>query len=148
MLRSTIACLLLTTVSASAGPVSLQPLVIDGLTMEVAAKQEVHTPAVGTAERKAILAAVHAANDESGNPLRYTVRVLNVSGDWAWFVADPASADGKNHYEPAILLLRRDKGGWSVADRPCQEADCEMDAEVVRLKADNKGAPGEIFALP
>ena len=90
MLRSTIACLLLTTVSASASPVSLQPLAVDGLTMEVAAKQEVHTPAVGTAERKAILAAVHAANDESGNPLRYTVRVLNVSGDWAWFAVDDA----------------------------------------------------------
>lgn len=107
------------------------------------AKSGVHTPAKGSAERKAIMDAMRA---KGGDPDRvFIVRRLKISGNWAWLDCDPQSRDGSNHYEPESALLRNSGGKWKVVDQPCGEGDCDFDSEVSRIRDENPQAPDAIF---
>ena len=112
------------------------------MTATLAQTTGVHTPAAGSAERKAILDAMRSGD----NPDRiFVARYLRVSKDWAWVTGDPQSADGRQHYEAESALLHKDKERWSVVDRPCTEADCNERAEIVRMLAKFPTAPSTIF---
>jgi len=65
-----------------------------------------HTPPEGSAERNAILQAVHHALARQGRKnLVLIVPYLKVHNGWAWIQVNPQSADGKQHYESQSGLL-------------------------------------------
>src|SRR6266705_3511674 len=66
-----------------------------------------HTPPDGSAERNAILQAVHhaLARQERKN-LVLVVPYLKVHNGWAWIQGTPQSADGKHNYESQSGLLQ------------------------------------------
>ena len=102
----------------------------------------VHTPAAGSAERKAILDAMRSGD----NPDRsFIVRYLRVSKGWAWIAGEPLSVDGQQHYEAESALLHQEKERWVVVDRPCTEADCKERTEILRMLAKFPTAPSTIF---
>jgi hypothetical protein len=82
-----------------------------------------HSPAPGSAERRAILAALRAEVLRwSQIEVVFEVDEINVVSHWAWVHTRPASRDGQNHYEDISALLKREQGQWRVlaldADAP------------------------------
>jgi hypothetical protein len=105
--------------------------------------EDIHTPAKGTAERKAILDGLRAVGD---NPTRiFVVQWLKTDGTWAFVVADPQSPDGSQRYETETALLGKDGAIWAVIDLPCLEEDCDYATELARMQADHPNAPAGIF---
>src|SRR5438132_14078784 len=98
--------------------ITISSLLLCGATY---AQEMAHTPAAGSAERKAImdvmrldfypgdLEAAHA------NPKRVSFKVmfLKVHGDWACTHVDPVDASGKQLAESRWGLLRRKGSQWS-----------------------------------
>ena len=80
-----------------------------------------HTPAPGSAERKAIADAMRKAiRNAFGEPeaeFVFIFRTLRVQGDWAWAVAEPQRVGGEaGQFEGVSFLLRKSSGGWRVAE--------------------------------
>ena len=85
-----------------------------------------HTPAVGSAERKAILDAVRDDYKEGADhPADFKVNYLKVHKGWAWINVTPLGADGKPVADPAPLLFYNDQGKW--ADKDLNDVPMEGD---------------------
>ena len=125
------------------GSIAIAMMAVVGHTPVLAQTTGVHTPAAGSAERKAILDAMRELGDNHDRVL--VVRYLRVSKDWAWVAGEPQSSDGTQHYEAESALLHKVNERWSVVDRPCAEADCNERAEIMRMLAKFPAAPSTIF---
>ncbi|MGB5736992.1 MAG: hypothetical protein WBM40_21370 [Thiohalocapsa sp.] len=81
------------------------------------ARDECHSPAPGTAERRAILdvlrAEVHRWHQID---VVFVVDEIRVIRDWAWVHTRPQSADGLNRYEDIVALLHRQPDQWRVVE--------------------------------
>ena len=76
-----------------------------------------HTPARGSAERKAILDAMRAHRRRfDSRPVTFVVSHLRVQRGWAWLSVQPQSFDGRSRYEGEDALLRRRSGRWTVVE--------------------------------
>lgn len=110
-----------------------------------------HTPAPGTAERKAIFDAMRAEHRDLGD-IVYVVSYLKVNKGWAWVNAAAQSRDGRNHYEGEQALLHRTHGRWKVIDKRPSWGECESDPSCAndrqffrKLKARRPAVPMNIF---
>src|SRR4026209_2776621 len=75
---------------------------------------EVRTPAEGTAERQAILAAgADLYKEREDPPAKFKVNYLKVHNGWAWIDVTPLSARGTPVGEPAPLLFNNKNGKWT-----------------------------------
>lgn len=112
-----------------------------------------HTPAIGSAERQAILdaARVRVAADLSyGGAIRFRVDDLNVYQGWALLNAQPVTPKGqpiRKHCveadELTIVLLRLTDGTWRV-----ERGGTTCATDVFWLQWQQElGAPSEIFSL-
>lgn len=85
--------------------------------VQSARADEIHTPAEGTAERKAILAALHKEyTTGSGSTVKFKVNYLKVHDGWAWIKVLPLDPKGKVEGEEWPSLLRNTKGQWKIID--------------------------------
>ena len=76
-----------------------------------------HTPARGSAERKAILDAMRAHRRRfDAAPVIFVVQHLRVQHGWAWLTAAPQSPDGRSRFEEESALLRRRGARWEVVE--------------------------------
>ena len=80
-----------------------------------------HTPAPGSAERKAIADAmrktVRKAFGDPGADFVFIFRILRVQGEWAWAEAEPQRAGAAaGQFEGVSFLLRKSSGAWRVAE--------------------------------
>lgn len=85
---------------------------------ETASGDQPHTPAAGTAERKAILDALREdmkANFE-GHKLVFKVLYLKVHNGWAWVDVTPLDEKGNALAEGGPNLMRSENGNWKVMD--------------------------------
>lgn len=122
----------------------------------VTAKTPTHIPAKGSAERKAIMETLRGTvRKMSGLEVIFVVRHLKVNSDWAWVEAEPASADGSQHYETVAGLLHRKNGRWSYVEGPPEFAVCEEDPDCAdtaryfrKLARKYPEASTEIFPKP
>jgi len=93
-----------------------------------------------------------AQDRSSGQTAAGAQGAYTIKDGWAWVQANPQSPDGKNHFEPAWSLLRKQGGQWKVLYmRPCcgecaDDPDCADDKRLYRmLKRTWPEAPEEIF---
>ena len=123
------------------------------LTRSVIADEN-HTPAEGTAERTAILAALHKEyTTGSGSAVRFKVNYLKVHDGWAWIKVVPLDPKGKVEGEDWPSLLRNTKGQWKIIDliAIAQELDDPvgpMEPSAAFLRAVQKrypSVPSDIF---
>jgi len=78
---------------------------------------QVRTPAKDSAERKAIVDAVHEAYKEGADqPAKFLVNYLKVHAGWAWINVTPLDADGKPVADPAPLLFHNEDSKWVSKD--------------------------------
>jgi len=119
----------------------------------VAQAQQPYTPQPGSLNRAAILNAARAkvaADLDFEGRLRFVVKSLRVSGDWALLLADPRTPSGaelRKHCpgadEITLVLLKRSEGTWYV-----ERGGSTCATDVFWLKWPSEvGAPEEIFAL-
>lgn len=74
---------------------------------------QLRTPPRDSAERKAILDAVHAEYKEGADqPAKFTVNYLKVHHGWAWINVTPLDANGKQVADPAPLLFHKKDEKW------------------------------------
>ena len=88
----------------------------------VAQAQSMHTPAPGSAERRAILDAMRPAVEaDLGAPVEFVVEEMRVSGTWAFVHAEPQRPGGgaipapHNDFQDGnttYAVLRRQSGRW------------------------------------
>lgn len=76
---------------------------------------EVHEPAKGSAERKAIMDALRA-DWFPKQEVVFVVNYLRVHNGWAWIDASPQDAKGVPVSEGGTTLLQKQKDGWRVID--------------------------------
>ena len=113
-------------------------------------KKGVHTPSPGSAEQKAILAALGKKMEATAHlKMVFTVQYLKVHGNWAWIHALPKSPDGTQTYEDVNALLEKKGGCWQVVEVACTEEgnpNCLGSPDYfTKLKAKFPGAPSDIF---
>ena len=106
--------------------------------------QSVHTPAAGTAERKAIVDVLRVpAEKDLGRKVIFKVSHLRVAGDWAFARVVPIQPDGKEidysrtKYREqmesgafdaeAETLLRRVNGKWKLLEWRFGASDTEVE---------------------
>jgi hypothetical protein len=78
---------------------------------------KLRTPEQGSAERKAILDAVHEAYKEGADqPAQFLVNYLQVHHGWTWINVTPLDAKGKQVADPAPLLFHSEDGKWVSKD--------------------------------
>ena len=78
---------------------------------------QLRTPEQGSAERKAILDAVHHAYKEGADqPAQFLVNFLRVHNGWTWINVTPLDARGKQIADPAPLLFHNEDGKWVNKD--------------------------------
>lgn len=106
------------------------------------AKTSVHTPAKGSAERKAILDGVRK-HRKAPNEL-YTPRVFNVSGSWAYVAADDPSDPGVDTSAFDYVLHKSGKN-WKVVDEVNHTEGTSYAQEIKRIRKNFPGAPSGIF---
>ena len=81
------------------------------------ADDQLHTPAKDSAERKAILDAVHEEYKEGADhPAKFLVNYLKVHNGWAWINVTPLDASGKPVADPAPLLFHNENDKWVSKD--------------------------------
>jgi hypothetical protein len=112
-----------------------------------------HTPAIGSAERQAILdaARVRVAADLSySGAILFRVDDLNVYQGWALLNAQPVTPKGQRIHkeciesdELTIVLLRLRDGAWQVERGG---TTCATDVFWLQWQ-EELGAPAEVFAL-
>lgn len=77
----------------------------------------VHTPAVGSAERKAILDALHAEyTTGSGANAKFLVKHFKAHQGWAWINVVPQNPAGAPEGDEWPSLLRLSNGKWTIID--------------------------------
>src|SRR5689334_18857987 len=76
---------------------------------------DLHEPAKGSAERKAILDALRAVQFPKQEVV-YVVNYLKVHNDWAWVDVSPQDKKGKPVAEGGIALMHCKKGKWGYVD--------------------------------
>ena len=82
-----------------------------------AAADAVHTPEKGSAERTAILAALHAVyTTGSGSEVKFLVHHFKVHQGWAWINVLPLNKAGQPEGEEWPSLLRFEKDRWVIID--------------------------------
>jgi hypothetical protein len=94
----------------------------------VAGADQLHTPAEGSAERKAILEGVRRHWQSSRNPddgknykgkITFHVNYLKAHNGWAWVYAEPRSSLPKERFpENSGFLLQLKAGRWEVMKLP------------------------------
>ena len=113
-----------------------------------------HTPAEGSAERRAILDALRAG--DSGRPI-YQVHFIRVHNGWAWVDTTPLDAKTKQATaEGGPNLLHLVGGKWQVMDlsRVPEDPNDPLGPEdasptfVRNLRKTFKGCPADIFPKP
>ncbi|MDO9509562.1 MAG: hypothetical protein Q7I97_09560 [Thermovirgaceae bacterium] len=110
--------------------------------------EDVFTPPVGSAERKAILNTLRVEiRDNFDLEVAFVVKWLKVKDGWAWVETEPQSCDGKNRYEPFLALLEKREGIWIIVEIPSLEEDSSPvdDDYFGRLLEKFPGLPGDIF---
>jgi hypothetical protein len=70
-----------------------------------------HIPAMGSAERQAILDALR-----SGQDMKFKVHYMKVHGDWSWVDTTPLDKTGQATAEGGPNLLHLENGKWKVMD--------------------------------
>lgn len=107
-----------------------------------------YTPAMGSDERTAIVAAVHQAMEKL-DPSRKVVLVvpnLKVHNGWAWIQVNPQSPDGTQHYESQSGLLHKlASGKWKLEEWMPSEEGTDYKKYFKNLKAKYSSAPADIF---
>lgn len=128
------------------------------------AQEGVHTPAVGSSERQAIMDAMRLdfysgdrdAARTNARGVVFKVLFLKAHGDWACAHVDPVDSLGKPLAEPRWGLLRRQRGQWSdvnyfdalrpFASEEAAQDSLEMSASTIaKVRAAFPEAPGDIF---
>ena len=126
--------------------------------MSPALAQDVHTPAVGSSERRDILAAARVpVEQELGQPVRFRIDRLRVVDGWAFLDATPEDLHGQpldysaTPYAEAqrlgmfddgfVALLRSRAGAWTPVVYVIGATDVPWVAW-----ADDHGAPQALFA--
>ncbi len=105
-----------------------------------------HTPPDGSAERNAILQAVHHALARQGRKnLVLDVPYLKVHNGWAWIQVNPKSADGRQHYESQSGLLQQTASRWTLLKWMPAEGGTDYTQYFKELKAKYPSAPSDIF---
>ena len=105
-----------------------------------------HTPPDGSAERNAILQAVHQALARQGRKnLVLDVPYLKVHNGWAWIQVNPKSADGRQHYESQSGLLQQTANKWTLLEWMPAEEGTDYPKYFTKLKAKYPSAPPDIF---
>ena len=105
-----------------------------------------HTPPDGSAERNAILQAVHHALARQGRKnLVLDVPYLKVHNGWAWIQVNPKSADGRQHYESQSGLLQQTANTWTLLEWMPAEEGTDSAKYFQKLKAKYPSAPPDIF---
>ena len=118
--------------------------------------QSAHTPAVGSAERKAILDVLRATCERDlKQTVIFKVTLLKVAGDWATARVEPTQPSGaaidfrKTHYKSEIeegafdaegeALLRRSGEKWTLTKWRFGASDTELSLWIEEL-----GAPASL----
>jgi uncharacterized protein YceK len=105
-----------------------------------------HTPPDGSAEKNAILQAVHHALARQGRKnLVLIVPYLKVDNGWAWIQVNPQSADGRQHYESQSGLLQQTGNKWTLLEWMPAEEGTDYAKYFQKLKAKYSSAPPDIF---
>ncbi len=113
-------------------------------------QDDVHTPSKGSAERSAILEAVHAQYarndpDRTAATVEFTVPYLKVHNGWAWIEIHPRTKDGKQAFEPQSELYHLKDGKWTFTDALSGEADADHPKEIKEMKKKHPGLPEDIL---
>jgi hypothetical protein len=105
-----------------------------------------HTPPDGSAEKNAILQAVHQALARQGRKnLVLNVPYLKVHNGWAWIQVNPQSADGRQHYESQSGFLQQTANKWTLVEWMPAEEGTDYPKYFKKLKAKYPSAPPDIF---
>lgn len=133
-------------------------VLLSAITMTAISAQDVTIPAAGSAERKQLLEAVRAPLEQRmRQPVRFVVKQLKASGEWAFLRAAMQDADGRpisyagTEFEGAadaglmskdyVALLKRNGAAWNV------QVDRVGPSDVAWTTwAQDYGAPEAIFA--
>jgi hypothetical protein len=84
---------------------------------EAGTSDQLHSPAKGTSERKALMDALRQDyKKNTGDDVTFLVNYIKVHNGWAWIDVTPLGADGKPVAEGGPSLLHLEKGGWEVID--------------------------------
>lgn len=76
-----------------------------------------HTPAAGSEERNAIMAALHAEyTTGSGSAVKFQVKHFRVHNGWAWINVVPLNPKGEIEGEEWPSLLEEKEGKWTIID--------------------------------
>ncbi len=132
-------------------------VLLSATAMNATHAQDVTTPATGTAERKQLLDSVRSPLERKLNqPIKFVVKSLKVSGDWAFLYAAMQGADGhpvnyigtsfEGASEAGVMskdyaaLLQRSGATWSVRAEAIGPTDVAW-----TNWAHDYGAPAAIF---
>jgi hypothetical protein len=132
-------------------------IVLTALSSAAAAARCPYTPAIGSAERKAIMDAIRGPVEaELKQNVRFVAKQFTVCGNWAFLEAEPEQADGRaidwsvtdyagtaregicGGYVHALLV--RDAGHWRVREKIV----CASDVPYVEWPREF-GAPAALF---
>ena len=89
----------------------------------VAAADALHTPAKGSAERKALMDVLRENYKQYGDQIVFQVHYLKVHNGWAWVDVTPLDAKGKAVAEGGTALLHNEDGKWVSIDLSAIPAD-------------------------
>lgn len=104
------------------------------------ARDKLHTPPPGSAERKAILDALRRdyIQPHKGQ-LTFKVRYLKAHNGWAWIYADPQSSEAGDEFgETGGFLLHITSDGWKVMPLPTMPDDPSDPEDLVFSRAEAK----------
>jgi hypothetical protein len=115
------------------------------------AEDKVHTPEVGSVERKVIIDSVraaYAAQDPAKPPVIFVVPYLKVHGIWAWIRVEPQTKDAKQRYEPQSGLFRHEGQRWVLVTWLPTEEGTDAAAFFKELKEKHPELPADILPKP
>lgn len=111
-------------------------------TASIQAQSGVHTPAIGSPQRKAILDGVRKFRDAPNEV--YTPRVFRVTGGWAYVAADDPNEPGVDTLA-FDLVLRKSGGIWKVVDQISHTEGSGYASEVRRIRRKFRSLPRGLF---
>lgn len=95
------------------------------------ATDQLHTPAQGSAERKAIVDVLREDYQKrAGEPVIFKVNYLMVNHGWAWADVTPLDDQGRAVAEGWPSLLHKRKGSWKIMDLSVVPTDPDDPLEV------------------
>lgn len=127
---------------------------LNGLSINAQNQSALHTPAKGSAERKAVMDVLR--DDflkQGGQRVVFQVNYLKAHQGWAWADVTPLDDKGKAVAEGGPALLHYEKGAWTVVDLTVVADDPDnpmgpMDPSPLHVKNVQKkypGVPTDIF---